>query len=171
MSDALVRNAVEEDFHTIQSIYAKEVLEGSASFETEPPSIDVLLERFRAIQNAALPYFVATVDGSVAGYGYAGPYRPRYAYRFTVENSVYVHPDYRRVGIASQLLDQLIEACCDGEWQQMIAVIGDSRNASSIALHRRCGFRMVGVLEAVGYKHNRWIDTVLMQRSLQRPEP
>lgn len=166
MSDFIIRAASATDMTAVQSIYAREVLEGSASFETDPPTIDDMSHRYQLLVEAGFPYLVAEVDGVVAGYGYAGPYRPRYAYRFSVENSVYIHPDFRRQGLAARLLNALIEICSEGEWQQMIAVIGDSNNVSSIRLHERCGFTPVGVLEKVGYKHNRWIDTVLMQRSL-----
>lgn len=161
-----IREACEADMQAIQAIYAHEVLTGSASFETDPPSKDTMLERFQAITDAGLPYWVADSNGTVAGYGYAGVYRTRYAYRFSVENSVYVHPDYRRRGIASLLLNSVIESCAAGGWKQMVAVIGDSENQSSIRLHEQCGFRLVGVLEKVGFKHERWIDTVLMQKQL-----
>ena len=104
--------------------------------------------------------------GKPAGYSYAGTYRPRPAYRHTVENSVYIDDAMRGRGIGKALLVELIERCTRGPWQQMLAVIGNSANQGSIALHRSCGFRMVGTLERVGFKHGQWVDTVLMQRSL-----
>jgi L-amino acid N-acyltransferase YncA len=109
---------------------------------------------------------VAEEAGEVVGYGYAGPYRARTAYRFTLENSVYVAPGGARRGVGTRLLSEVIRRCEAGPWRQMVAVIGDSANTASIALHRKLGFRSVGTLEGVGFKHGRWVDTVLMQRAL-----
>ncbi|MGE5536293.1 MAG: N-acetyltransferase family protein, partial [Acidobacteriota bacterium] len=112
------------------------------------------------------PYIVAEIDGAVAGYAYASLYRTRPAYRFTVENSVYVAPELHRRGIGRKLLEQLIEECTARGFRQMIAVIGDSNQAASIALHKACGFEPVGTLKNIGYKFDRWLDTPLMQRAL-----
>lgn len=162
-----IRNANESDIGPIQQIYAFYVLDSLATFEEVPPTTDDLLSRHKLIINAGLPYLVAVNDGQVLGFAYAGPYRSRPAYRFTVENSVYVANDSRSKGIGTALLSAVIERCTGGGWRQMIAVIGDAENVGSIALHRRCGFKMVGTLTAVGFKFNRWVDTVLMQRFLE----
>jgi L-amino acid N-acyltransferase YncA len=162
----MIRDADESDMGAIQRIYAFYVLQSLATFEEVPPTIDDLLSRRKLIIDAALPYLVAAIDGQVVGYAYAGLYRSRPAYRHTVEDSVYVADGSRSKGIGTALLTAVIERCKAGGWRQMIAVIGDTENVDSIALHRRCGFQMVGTLTAVGFKFNKWVDTVLMQRSL-----
>lgn len=162
----LVRDSVEGDMAAIHGIYAHHVLHGLASFEEVPPPAEDLLVRRAAVRAAGLPHLVAEVDGRVVGYSYAGAYRPRPAYRHTVENSVYVAADEAGRGIGSALLSALIVRCEAGPWRQMVAVIGDSGNAASIALHRRHGFREAGRLESVGFKLGRWVDSVLMQRPL-----
>lgn len=163
-----LRAAENRDFDAIQAIYAHHVLHGLASFEQTPPDSAELKRRWTAISELGLPYIVAVDDaGSVLGYAYAGPYRARPAYRHSVENSVYVAPDGHRRGVGGRLLQRVIEDCEALGWvRQMIAVIGDSANASSIGLHRRLGFRDVGVLKSTGFKHGRWVDTVLMQRPI-----
>jgi len=162
-----IRAAAAEDFDAIQRIYAHHVLHGLASFEETPPDAAELVRRWRAIVDAGLPYLCAVErDGALVGYAYAGPYRPRSAYRFTVEDSVYVAPGQAGRGIGRSLLQQLIEICVRLGKRQMIAVIGDSGNAASIALHRACGFALTGTFEAIGFKHGRWVDSVLMQRPL-----
>ena len=125
-----------------------------------------MTRRFRALNDGDFPYFVALLDGQVAGYAYAGPYRPRPAYRFTVENSVYLAPAIHRRGVGRQLLERLITDCETRGFRQMIAVIGDSANAASVGLHTRCGFQMIGTHPNVGLKFGRWLDTVMMQREL-----
>lgn len=165
-----LRDARPEDFPAIQALYAAHVLHGTASFEERPPTLDEMLARHRAVLDGGLPYLVA-VEGEggherVLGYCYATPYRPRPAYRYTLENSVYVADGQGGRGIGKALLDALIERCERGPWRQMLAVIGDSGNAASIALHRRCGFAPVGTFASVGFKFGRWLDTVLMQRPL-----
>lgn len=161
-----VRDAAEADFDTISSIYGHHVLHGFASFEEEAPSREEMLARRANVLKFGLPYVVAESDGRVVGYSYATPYRPRPAYRYTVEDSVYLEEGHGGRGIGKALLDELIARCERGPWRQMLAVIGNSANTASIALHRKGGFRMVGTLEAVGFKHGRWVDTVLMQRGL-----
>ncbi|MEK1941716.1 MAG: N-acetyltransferase family protein [Pseudomonas sp.] len=167
MSDALlVRDARDSDMPTVQAIYAEHVLTGIASFELEPPTLEELLRRRADVLSNALPYLVAELNGEVVGYGYATLYRPRPAYSNTVEDSVYVRDGMGGRGIGQALLAEVIERCIVNGRRQMVAVIGNSENAGSIALHTRMGFRLVGVFESVGFKHGRWVDTVLMQRRL-----
>lgn len=162
----LIRDAGDEDMAEVAAIYAHHVLHGLASFEEVPPAVDELMARRAAILRQGLPYLVAEHDGRVAGYCYASSYRPRPAYRYTVEDSIYVADGRHGLGIGSALLDELIVRCTRGPWRQMLAVIGDSGNAASIALHRRAGFQLVGTLDRVGFKFGRWVDSVLMQRPL-----
>lgn len=152
--------------HAVQAIYAHHVLHGLATFETEPPSVDEMLSRRAAVLHQNLPYLVAELEGEVVGYCYATAYRTRPAYINTVENSVYVAEGRGGRGIGRALLMALIERCEAGPWRQMIAVIGNSGNEASINLHKSLGFSTVGTLKAVGFKHGRWVDTVLMQRAL-----
>lgn len=161
-----VRDAAEADVPAIQQIYAHHVLHGSASFETAAPGVDEMKARRAQVLAAQLPYLVAEAGGEVVGFCYAAVYRPRPAYRHTVENSVYVAHDRAGRGIGSALLEVLVARCEAGPWRQMLAVIGDSANAGSIALHRRMGFQHVGTLASVGFKFGRWLDTLLMQRAL-----
>lgn len=163
----LLRAAREAEVAAIASIYAHHVKTGTASFETEAPDEAEMLRRFRDIASKNLPYLVAEQDGIVVGYAYAGTYRPRLAYRFTVENSIYIHADYAGHGIGSLLMPALIEECRARGLRQMIAVIGDSSNRASIALHEKFGFRHVGILKDVGFKFERWLDTVFMQLELK----
>jgi phosphinothricin acetyltransferase len=164
--DLILREADEADMPAIQAIYAHHVLTGLASFELQAPGLEEMLRRRADIVSRKLPYRVAELAGRIVGYGYATLYRPRPAYRFTVENSVYVMEGMGGQGIGQALLTQVIDQCVQGGWRQMVAVIGNSENAASISLHERLGFRRVGVFEAVGFKHGRWLDTVLMQRAL-----
>lgn len=166
MSEFVLRACRHEDIEAVQAIYALEVLEGTASFEVDPPGLREMTARFEAIKLRGLPYLVAEVDGRVAGYAYAAPYRPRPAYRFTVEDSVYIARWAWRRGIGSALLDALIEQTTDAGMRQMVAIIGDSTHIASIRLHERAEFRVVGTLENVGLKFGRWLDTVIMQRPL-----
>ena len=161
-----LRTCRESDLVTVHEIYGLEVREGTASFELEPPDLATITERWRLIAGAGLPYLVAEIDGQVAGYAYASTYRPRPAYRFTVEDLVYVARWARRRGVARLLLDAVIAGATACGRRQMIAIIGDSAHAASIGLHQQAGFRMVGVLEDVGFKFGRWLDTVVMQRAL-----
>jgi L-amino acid N-acyltransferase YncA len=162
-----VRASTQEDASAIAAIYAPHVLHGTASFEVEAPSAEEILQRRAAVLELGLPYLVAEIGGEVAGYAYAGRFRPRAAYRFTVENSVYVAPQFQRRGVARLLLQQLIERCTTAGMREMIAVIADpSLSTASIALHRSFGFNEVGVLRGVGEKFGRAIDVLMMQRSL-----
>ncbi len=163
-----IRAARVEDLDSIQRIYAHWVLSGVASFEIDAPSVDELRRRFGEIQSRSLPYLVAqTGDGRVAGYAYATLYRPRPAYRFTVEDSIYIDPEFAGQGLGRPLLEAIIAETSKQGYKQMIAVIGGGmENAASVALHSRCGFEHAGILKSVGFKFDRWLDTVLMQRSL-----
>jgi L-amino acid N-acyltransferase YncA len=167
VSRPVVRDSVEADLDQIATIYAHHVTFGRGSFEEAPPSREELARRRADVLGRGLPYLVAEDSaGRLLGYCYAGPYRTRSAYRFTVENSVYVAPDAPRQGIGRLLLEALIDRCAAAGIRQMVAVIGDSQNTGSIGLHAALGFRRVGTLEAIGWKHGRWLDSVLMQRSL-----
>ncbi|MDE3080121.1 MAG: N-acetyltransferase [Paracoccaceae bacterium] len=161
-----VRDAQPSDMAAVQAIYAHHVLHGIATFEEISPSVEEMQSRRAAVLAAGLPYLVAEIGGQVLGYAYATAYRPRPAYRHTVEDSVYVAEGQGGRGIGAALLTALIARCEAGRWRQMVAVIGNSGNAGSIALHRRLGFREVGTLTSVGFKLGRWVDTVLMQRAL-----
>lgn len=165
-SSVRIRDCVDADLPHIQRIYAYHVLHGSASFEEVPPSTEEMAARRADVLSRGLPYLVADYDGVIVGYSYAAPYRARPAYRYTVENSVYVADGLNRRGVGHALLASLIARCEQGPWRQMVAVIGDSGNAPSIGLHERLGFRYVGTLRNVGWKFNRWTDSVLMQRDL-----
>lgn len=161
-----IRDALEADIAAVQAIYAHAVLTGSGTFEYEPPPPEEMRTRWRSVLGYGLPYLVAEIDGVVAGYGACSPFRPRTGYRFTVENSVYVAEAFQRRGVARALLAELIGRCEGLGLRQMVAVIGDSGNGASIALHRAAGFEDVGVFRSVGFKHGRWIDIVMMQRAL-----
>jgi L-amino acid N-acyltransferase YncA len=162
----LLRNSVDADIPTIQAIYAHWVGVGTGSFELEPPTVEEITRRRTDVLGKNLPYIVAEQDGKVAGYAYANWFRPRPAYRFSVENSVYVHPDVRRGGVARLLMAELLTRCEQGGARQMIAVIGDSSNVGSIGLHTAMGFAHMGTLRSTGWKFERWLNTVLMQRAL-----
>ena len=166
MSALEIRPATEADLSAITGIYEHAVLYGTATFELTPPDLAEMSRRFEALKTGGFPYFAAALDGRVVGYAYAGPYRPRPAYRFTVENSVYLEPAIHRRGIGAQLLQKLIAECESRGYRQMIAVIGDSANAGSIGVHTRMGFAMIGTHPNVGFKFGRWLDTVMMQRAL-----
>ena len=162
----VIRPAAFTDIAAITRIYAHSVMHGTASFELEPPDEAEMTRRMHAILDGQFPYLIAEVDGAIAGYAYASLYRTRPAYRFTVEDSVYVAPDMQRRGIGIALLKTLIEACTARGYRQMIAVIGDSDQAASIGVHKACGFAPAGNLKSIGYKFGRWLDTPLMQLSL-----
>src|SRR5262249_60006843 len=139
---------------------------GTASFEIEPPTEAEMSRRYEALRASGHPYIVAEVEGTIVGYAYAGPYRARPAYRWSVEDSIYIAPQSQRRGIGRLLLERLLAEAQAGGFRQMIAVIGDSTNAGSIELHRAAGFRLVGTFDNVGFKFGRWLDSVLMQRPL-----
>ena len=166
MSVPEIRPATEADLPFVTQIYQHAVLYGTATFELVPPDLAEMTRRFHALMEGGYPYLVALLDGRVVGYAYAGAYRPRPAYRFTVENSIYLDPASHRRGIGLQLMQCLIAECEARGYRQMIAVIGDSANAGSIGVHTKCGFQMIGTHPDVGFKFGRWLDTVMMQRAL-----
>jgi len=166
MSLAEIRPAIAADLPFVTEIYAEAVRHGTATFELVAPDLAEMTRRFQALTDGGFPYLVAVLEGRVVGYAYASSYRPRPAYRFTVENSVYLQPAIHRRGIGQQLLQRLIAECEANGFRQMIAVIGDSANAASIGIHSRCGFQMIGTHPNVGLKFGRWLDTVMMQREL-----
>lgn len=164
--DATLRDATEQDLPTIAAIYAHHVQHSVASFEETPPTVDEFRTRLATVRSLGLPWMVAEIDGKVAGYCYATPYRPRPAYRHTVEDSIYIDDTFRGRGLGRVLLAALIERCEQGPWRQMIAVIADGGRGGSLSLHRSLGFELIGTLKSVGFKQGRWLDTTLMQRVL-----
>ena len=161
-----VRAAAEADMAAVRDIYAHYVLNSLATFEETPRTLDEMVQRWRQRIDAGLPYLVAEGSDGVLGYAYAGSYHARAAYRHTIEDSVYVADGPGGQGIGSTLLRELIAECERGPWRQMVAIVGDSGNTSSIALHRRFGFELIGTLRAVGFKFGRWVDTPILQRAL-----
>jgi phosphinothricin acetyltransferase len=164
----VIRDATPDDAEEIAAIYAHHVLHGTASYDVAPPPPEILRAKIEAVTAAGWPYIVTERGGAVAGYAYATQFRDREAYRFTGEDSIYVHPDWMRQGIGAALLDVLIERCAEFGFRTIIAVIGGAEPAS-IALHAKRGFREVGRLHAVGCKHGRWLDSVYMQLELAPP--
>jgi len=161
-----LRPSTDGDVPAIAAIYAHHVRTGLASFEIVPPNEEEIARRRTEVLKRGLPFLVADLVGTVVGYAYASPYRLRPAYRSTLEDSIYIHPDHTRKGIGRLLLEALIADCEAKGYRQMIAIIGDSANAPSIGLHRAFGFEHAGTLRSVGFKFGRWMDTVLMQRPL-----
>ncbi|MBL8512768.1 MAG: N-acetyltransferase, partial [Betaproteobacteria bacterium] len=158
--------STDADVAALAGFYIASVQTETASWECEPPSIEEFVRRRKAILDQGFPYFTAEVDGRVAGYAYASSYRSRIGYRYTVEDSVYVDPAMKGRGIGKALLRALIAECETRGYRQMIAVIGDSANLASIRLHESCGFETAGVFRNIGFKFERWLDSVQMQRSL-----
>jgi phosphinothricin acetyltransferase len=168
---AQIRPSTEEDVPAITGIYAHYVHTSTATYELEPPTPEEMSARRSNILALGLPYLVAEQTEQengkkILGYAYAGQYRPRPGYQFTIEDSVYIHPDHLGQRLGEALLTALIETCEQGPWRQMIAVIGDTANTASMRLHERHGFRTIGTLYSVGWKFNRWVDSALMQRQL-----
>lgn len=167
MSEAILRPATRADLPAITAIYADAVTHGTASYELVPPSLGEMSARFEGLETGGYPYLVAETGVDVVGYAYAGPFRPRPAYRFVVEDSIYLAPGVQGRGIGRKLLAGLIERATAAGFRQMIAVIGDGRSDSaSVRLHEKMGFRHCGRLEGSGYKHGRWLDTVFMQLAM-----
>ncbi len=166
MSAVSLRAAGADDMPAIAALYASHVRTGTATFELDPPDEVEMRRRRDDIVSRGLPYLVAMRDDQTIGYAYAGPYRPRPAYRFTVEDSIYVRADCAGQGVGRLLLQALIDACEHAGARQMIAVIGDTANSASIRLHAAAGFTRTGLLPSVGWKFGRWLDVVLMQRAL-----
>ena len=161
-----LRSAQASDATAIAAIYRPAVLTGTASFELDPPDAAEMAKRMAAILDAGYPYLVAELEGTILGYGYANAYRPRPAYRWTVEDSIYLSTEAQGQGVGRTLLDRLITTTTKLGFRQMVAVIGDSTQLRSIRLHRACGFHFAGTLHSIGYKGGRWLDGVLMQRPL-----
>ena len=161
-----VRAANQSDLNAITDIYGHHVLTGTGSFETDPPSVEEMGRRMHDVVGRGLPYFVAEEGDTVVGFAYAALYRTRVAYRFTLEDSVYIHHAHMGKGIGATLLEELIRACKEWGCRQLVAVIGDSENKASVRVHEKLGFQHSGVLRGVGYKFDRWIDTVFMQLPL-----
>lgn len=161
-----LRDAAAADIPEIQGIYAHHVLHGTGTFEEIPPSIEEMTARFANIVERGWKWRVATDATGVLGYGYYNQFRDRSAYRFTVEDSIYVRDDVRGQGVGKLLVRQLLEDATAQGFRQMIAVIGDSENTGSIGVHASLGFQMIGTMRAVGLKFGRWLDVVMMQRSL-----
>ena len=166
MGNISIRSARPGDIATITPIYAHAVAYGTASFELEPPDEAEMARRQKQLLTEGYPYLVAETAGEVAGYAYAGPYHARAAFRSSIENSIYVAAEFYRRGMGRLVLAGLIAESEKRGFRQMIAVIGDSANTASIALHAAAGFRLIGTLESVGFKHGRWLDVVVMQRAL-----
>jgi L-amino acid N-acyltransferase YncA len=166
MTDVSIRTGRAGDIAAITAIYADAVRHGTASFELEPPDETEMTRRQSALLAKRYPYLVAERSGAVAGYAYAGPYRDRHAYDWCVEDSIYIAPQFHRQGIGRLLLMGLIAESEALGFRQMLGVIGDSANTASIAVHAACGFRLIGNFQSIGFKHGRWLDTVLMQRAL-----
>jgi len=162
----IIRPYTDADLAAVTAIYADSVLNGTGTFELDVPSSDEMRSRLAAPASLGLPVLVADIEGQVAGYAYAGPYRLRAAYRFMVEDSIYVSETFRGRGVGKALLDALLGACEALGMRQMVAVIGDSDNAGSIALHAAAGFEQVGVFHAAGWKFDAWRDVVFMQKAL-----
>ena len=161
-----IRSAQARDLAAITRIYEHAVRHGTASFEIEPPDEREMARRYEALRDGGYPYLVAELDREIVGYAYAGPYRARPAYRFTVEDSIYIDPTVQRRGVGRVLLERLLVEAEQRGFRQMVAVIGDSANTPSIALHAALGFRMTGTFETVGFKFGRWLDSVMMQKAL-----
>jgi phosphinothricin acetyltransferase len=164
----LVRPSSESDLDAITAIYAHAVTYGTASFELDSPDKAEMTRRRAAILEGGYPYLVAEKDGTILGYAYAGAYRTRPAYRSTVEDSIYVAPSAQGQGVGRLLLTALIKECEKRDFRLMVAVIGDEESKGSISLHRSLGFEPAGILKGIGYKHGRWLSSVLMQRPLGR---
>jgi L-amino acid N-acyltransferase YncA len=165
-TDVRIRAATSSDVAAITDIYAHHVLHGTGSFEIDPPDANEMTRRMADVLSRGLPYLVAESDGVILGYAYAALYRTRIAYRFTLEDSVYVHPGQGGRGVGAALLAELIRACKAWGCRQLVAVIGDSQNIGSIRVHEKLGFQHSGVLRDVGFKFDRWLDTVFMQLPL-----
>ncbi len=166
MANITLRAATPDDAPAIAAIYRTAVVEGTASFEIEPPDAAEIVRRMATIVDAGYPYLAAERAGAIAGYGYLNAYRPRPAYRWNVENSIYVADGQHGQGIGRQILTALIAEATTRGYRQMIAVIGDSANIASTRLHRACGFQFCGTVHAVGFKNGRWLDSVTMQLPL-----
>lgn len=161
-----IRDATEDDLAQIQSIYAYHVLHGSGSFENIPPSLEEMCRRFQANQAAGFTWVVAEGDGRISGFGYYGQFRDRHAYQYTVEDSVYVREDVIGQGVGKAIVSKLLKSATAAGFKQMLSLIGDSENTASIGMHAGMGFQTVGIMRKVGFKFDRWLDVVVMQKTL-----
>jgi L-amino acid N-acyltransferase YncA len=161
-----IRDATLADMTAVHALYAHYVLHELATFELVPPTLEEMCARWQTIVDTQLPYLVAEIDAEIVGYAYAATYRPRPAYRYTVEDSVYLLPSHKGKGIGAALLSEVIRRCEQGPWRQMVAVITQGGTAGSAELHQKLGFQEVGRMPNVGYKFNRWVGTLIMQRAL-----
>ena len=161
-----IRNTIESDLVEIQKLYTHYVVNTFSTFEINPPDQNELTRRWKTITSTGFPYLTAELENKIVGYTYASKYRSRSAYEYTIEDSVYVSPDFLGQGVGESLLNTLIHKCLPLGWRQMVAVIGDSQNTSSISLHEKCGFYKIGIMPSTGYKLGQWIDTIIMQREL-----
>jgi L-amino acid N-acyltransferase YncA len=164
-AELVIRDANEADAEAVQAIYAHHVLNGTASYDIEPPSVDYIRDKIRQIREAGWPFVIGELEGEVAGYAYATQFRDREAYRFTAEDSIYVHPQMTDRGVGKRLLKSLLERSAESDFRTIVAVIGGAEPAS-IAVHSALGFEEVGRLKAVGWKKERWLDSVYMQRTI-----
>ena len=169
--DIRIRDAEDDDMAAIAALYAHYVRIGAASFEENPPESAQMARRRAEVLERGLPYVVAETGGTILGFAYAGPFRHRSAYRYTVEDSVYVAPESQGLGAGRKMLNELVERCTRAGYRQMVAVIGDPENNASVAFHAAMGFRSVGTLHSIGFKFERWIDIVIMQRPLGAGAP
>ena len=166
MPPLLIRPSTTDDLPAITAVYAQAVLHGTGTFELDPPDQPEMARRRDDVLSKGLPWLVAQARGQVLGYAYANHFRPRRAYRFCLEDSIYLHPDARGQGVGRVLLAELLGRCEAAGARQMLAVIGDAANAGSIGVHAALGFEHTGVLKASGWKFDRWLDVLLMQRAL-----
>jgi phosphinothricin acetyltransferase len=164
-AELVIRDANEADAEAVQAIYAHHVLNGTASYDIEPPSVDYIRDKIRQIHEAGWPFVIGELEGEVAGYAYATQFRDREAYRFTAEDSIYVHPQKTGRGVGKRLLKSLLERSAESDFRTIVAVIGGAEPAS-VAVHSALGFEEVGRLKAVGWKKERWLDSVYMQRTI-----
>lgn len=164
-AELVIRDANEADAEAVQAIYAHHVLNGTASYDIEPPSVDYIRDKIRQIREAGWPFVIGELEGEVAGYAYATQFRDREAYRFTAEDSIYVHPQMTGRGVGKRLLKSLLERSAESDFRTIVAVIGGAEPAS-VAVHSALGFEEVGRLKAVGWKKERWLDSVYMQRTI-----
>lgn len=171
MSEPIPRDATAADMSAVAALYAREVLEGTATFEETPPTVDAMRARLDGVTGHGLPWLVAEIDGGVVAWAYASPFRPRAAYRYAVESSIYVAEGFQGRGLGSALLRELIDRSRAKGLRQMIAAISNDESRASIDLHARLGFREVGTYRKVGWKFGRWLDVTLMQLALADDGP
>lgn len=164
--DILIRPSIAADLPAVTAIYAENVIHGTGTFELDAPSLDEMRDRWEDVQAHGLPWLVAELDGDVVGYAYAHQFRPRPAYRYCVEDAVYLAPAARGHGTGTALLTELIALCEKAGMRQMVALIGDSDNLGSRGVHRKLGFTETGVMKSAGWKHGRWLDVVFAQLEL-----